>query len=189
MCSPWYTPAITARVSATLAPKRMALRWAAALALLGACGAAQVHYEIMPPVEYHVALETAGDRPVIVAFLDETLKEHKEELGVFNAAAAEFGCLTTVRTKDDVFKHVNEGGTFVMRAGVDSIARSIVDDTKVRRRRDPRAAPPPPLTARPRARSSSCRRPSSSARRARPPSTTTARSGTRRRCATGPTRP
>ena len=110
----------------------MALRWAAALALLGACGAAQVHYEIMPPVEYHVALETAGDRPVIVAFLDETLKEHKEELGVFNAAAAEFGCLTTVRTKDDVFKHVNEGGTFVMRAGVDSIARSIVDDTKVR---------------------------------------------------------
>ena len=116
----------------------MALRWAAALALLGACGAAQVHYEIMPPVEYHVALETAGDRPVIVAFLDETLKEHKEELGVFNAAAAEFGCLTTVRTKDDVFKHVNEGGTFVMRAGVDSIARSIVDDTKVRRRRDPR---------------------------------------------------
>ena len=170
-------------------PKRMALRWAAALALLGACGAAQVHYEIMPPVEYHVALETAGDRPVIVAFLDETLKEHKEELGVFNAAAADFGCLTTVRTKDDVFKHVNEGGTFVMRAGVDSIARSIVDDTKVRRRRDPRAAPPPPLTARPRARSSSCRRPSSSARRARPPSTTTARSGTRRRCATGPTRP
>ena len=117
MCSPWYTPAITARVSATLAPKRMALRWAAALALLGACGAAQVHYEIMPPVEYHVALETAGDRPVIVAFLDETLKEHKEELGVFNAAAAEFGCLTTVRTKDDVFKHVNEGGTFVMRTG------------------------------------------------------------------------
>ena len=138
-----------------------------------------------------VALETAGDRPVIVAFLDETLKEHKEELGVFNAAAAEFGCLTTVRTKDDVFKHVNEGGTFVMRAGVDSIARSIVDDTKVRRR-DPRAAPPPPprsAPARPRARSSSCRRPSSSARRARPPSTTTARSGTRRRCATGPTRP
>ena len=167
----------------------MALRWAAALALLGACGAAQVHYEIMPPVEYHVALETAGDRPVIVAFLDETLKEHKEELGVFNAAAAEFGCLTTVRTKDDVFKHVNEGGTFVMRAGVDSIARSIVDDTKVRRRRDPRAAAR--LAHRPlaRARSSSCRRPSSSARRARPPSTTTARSGTRRRCATGPTRP
>ena len=56
----------------------MALRWAAALALLGACGAAQVHYEIMPPVEYHVALETAGDRPVIVAFLDETLKESVE---------------------------------------------------------------------------------------------------------------
>ena len=121
-------------------PKRMALRWAAALALLGACGAAQVHYEIMPPVEYHVALETAGDRPVIVAFLDETLKEHKEELGVFNAAAAEFGCLTTVRTKDDVFKHVNEGGTFVMRAGVDSIARSIVDDTKVTTPRPARRA-------------------------------------------------
>ena len=168
----------------------MALRWAAALALLGACGAAQVHYEIMPPVEYHVALETAGDRPVIVAFLDETLKEHKEELGVFNAAAAEFGCLTTVRTKDDVFKHVNEGGTFVMRAGVDSIARSIVDDTKVRPHPRRRRCLRTPLTVHSpaRARSSSCRRPSSSARRARPPSTTTARSGTRRRCATGPTR-
>ena len=76
--------------------------------------------------------------------------------------------------------------------------RRRLDRALDRRRHQGAATPAPrrrhlrnPLTARSpaRARSSSCRRPSSSARRARPPSTTTARSGTRRRCATGPTRP
>ena len=67
------------------------------------------HYEALPSVGYHAALHSAGDKPMLVAYLNESSSEFEDDEEEFELAAEAFHC-------------VAGGGTHVMLSGTDQRA-------------------------------------------------------------------